>query len=83
MYVSGVYFYLLIYRSYLGMTVLWLDSSTLERLSMALSCRRVHGRHTYDVLAAGIEAVLDEFSIKNKTSIMITDNGSNFLKAFR
>lgn len=65
------------------MTVHWLDPLTLERQSKGLSCRRIHGRHTYDVLAEAIEAILDEFEIKSKTTMMITDNGSNFLKAFR
>ncbi|XP_054290241.1 uncharacterized protein LOC129005396 [Macrosteles quadrilineatus] len=65
------------------MTIHWLDPSTLERRSMGIGCRRILGQHTYDVIADAIESILDDFEIKNKCSMMITDNGSNFLRAFR
>lgn len=70
-------------RSYLGMTVHWIDPTTMDRKSMGISCRRILGRHTYDILADAIESVLEDYGIKSKTSMIVTDNGSNFIKAFR
>ena len=43
-------------RSYLGMTVHWIDPSTLKCCKAAIACARITGRHTYDVLAAKIES---------------------------
>lgn len=39
-------------RSYLGMTIHWLDHDTLERKSKGLACHRLEGRHTYDQCCA-------------------------------
>ena len=69
-------------KAFIGITVHWLDSE-LKRKSAALACRRIVGRHTYDVIASSIEEILVEFRIHNKTSGATTDNGSNFVKAFR
>lgn len=38
---------------------------------------------SYKVIANVIGEVLDEFNISTKTVCVTTDNGSNFLKAFR
>ena len=43
-------------RSYLGMTVHWIDSSTLKCCKAVIACAQITGRHTYDVLAAKIES---------------------------
>ena len=69
-------------RSYLGMTVHWVDSTTLKRCKAALCCTRVVGRHTYDVLAAKIEHVHRSYGLTRKVTATVTDNGSNFVKAF-
>ena len=68
-------------KSFIGITAHWIDSE-LKRRSVALACRRLIGRHTYDVIAEKMEDVLVEFSIHNKTTAATTDNGSNFVKAF-
>ena len=68
-------------KSFIGLTAHWIDSE-LKRRSVALACRRLIGRHTYDVIAEKMEDVLVEFSIHNKTTGATTDNGSNFVKAF-
>ncbi|XP_018369951.1 PREDICTED: uncharacterized protein LOC108765643 [Trachymyrmex cornetzi] len=70
-------------RSYLGMTVHWINPETLERESAALACRRIKGKHTYDVLAQAINSVFLEYHIQNKVCGTTTDNGSNFVKAFQ
>ncbi|XP_018309187.1 uncharacterized protein, partial [Mycetomoellerius zeteki] len=70
-------------RSYLGITVHWINPETLERESAALACRRIKGKHTYDVLAQAISSVFLEYHIQNKVCGTTTDNGSNFVKAFQ
>lgn len=68
-------------RSFLGMTVHWLGSD-LSRCSACLAVRRVIGSHTFDVIAKLIDSIHKEFGISSKVNCTITDNGSNFLKAF-
>ncbi|XP_065319872.1 uncharacterized protein LOC135927658 [Gordionus sp. m RMFG-2023] len=70
-------------RSYIGITVHWIDVEKLERLSAILACQRLQGRHTYDVISKALTAVFKEFHIQNKNICTITDNASNFSKAFR
>ena len=65
------------------MTAHWLDPSTLERCSVALACRQIKGPHTFDVLGSALHEIHSEFGIQNKIVRTTTDNGSNFLKAFR
>lgn len=69
-------------RSYLGMTVHWIDAVIIQRKSAALTCLRVTGRHTYDIIAASVESIHNKYSISAKVTMTITDNGSNFVKAF-
>ena len=38
------------HRSYLGMTVHWIDTDTLKRCKAAIACLRITGHHTYDVI---------------------------------
>lgn len=61
----------------------WINPITLKRESAALACRRMKGRHTFDVLAKEINSVFLEYYIQNKVCCVTTDNGSNFVKAFR
>lgn len=69
-------------RSFLGVTIHWINQETLTICSGALACRRIKGRHTYDVLAEMLENVHRDFNIKDKVTVTTTDNGSNFVKAF-
>ncbi|MCI4382876.1 hypothetical protein PGIGA_G00019840, partial [Pangasianodon gigas] len=64
-------------------TAHWVDPNSLERCSVALACRQLKGPHTFDVLACALNDILSEFGIQNKVVRTTTDNGSNFLKAFR
>lgn len=61
----------------------WIEPITLERNSQALACRRMIGHHSYDNIAEYIDKVLNEFNKQNKTTLVVTDNASNFVKAFR
>ena len=69
-------------KSFLGVTAHTLDKDG-KRHSFAIACRRLTGRHTYDVLAEALEAVHVEFNIQFKVLGTVTDNGSNFCKAFK
>lgn len=70
-------------RSYFGVTCHWIDKRTLERCSAALACTRLKGRHTYDAVASKLNEIHAEYKIQTKVRSTVTDNGSNFVKAFR
>ena len=70
-------------KGFFGMTAHWIDPNTLQRCKAALSCSRLTGRNTYDVLAERIESVHRQFGLNGKVTATITDNGSNFVKAFK
>ena len=64
------------------MTVQWIASDNMQRKKAVLACRRLKGRHTYDVLANIIQKIHWEFEIDGKVCMTTTDNDSNFVKAF-
>lgn len=70
-------------RSFLGITAHWLDAGTFKRHSAALACRQLKGSHTFDVLANALHDIHLEYDIRDKIVRTTTDNGSNFIKAFR
>jgi len=69
-------------KSYLGMTVHWIDED-LTRKSVALGCRRFIGSHTYDKIGELISELHGQFDLDiRKVLCTVTDNASNFRKAF-
>ncbi|XP_060759975.1 uncharacterized protein LOC132870355 [Neoarius graeffei] len=71
-------------RSYLGVTMHWIDNKSLKWRKAAIACRRFRGRHTYDKIATEIEDIFSEYGLTHdKIMARVTDNGSNFVKAFR
>lgn len=70
-------------RSVLGITAHWLDPSSFKRHSVALTCRQLKGSYTFDVLAGALNDIHVESEIPEKSVRTTTDNGSNFIKAFR
>jgi hypothetical protein len=68
---------------FLGVTVHWLDPITLARRSAVLGLKRIVGSHTHDVLAASLARIHSDFGLRvEKITSTVTDNGSNFVKAF-
>ena len=60
------------------MTAHWIDPNTLQHCNAALSCSRLTGHNTYDVLAERRESIHRPFDLSGK----VTDNGSNFFRHF-
>ncbi|CAG9825726.1 unnamed protein product [Phaedon cochleariae] len=70
-------------RSFMGVTLHWIDAN-LERHSVALACKRFSGIHDYKNIGEMLENINLKFGIKSTQIIAtVTDNGSNFVKAFR
>uniref|UniRef100_A0A667WTV6 HAT C-terminal dimerisation domain-containing protein n=1 Tax=Myripristis murdjan TaxID=586833 RepID=A0A667WTV6_9TELE len=69
-------------RSFMGITSHWINPTTLQRQKAALACKRIKGRHTYDVVASEIDHIHSLYGVSTKVTSTITDNGSNFVKAF-
>lgn len=71
-------------RSFMGVTCHWIDPEFLIRKSAALACRRFTGAHTYDRIAELLCDINDEFGLSpSKVIATVTDNGANFVKAFK
>lgn len=70
-------------KSFLVITVHWIDQKTLERKSKVLCCRRFHSPHDNETIAGMVSSIYDEFGITNKVLCTVTDNASNSVKAFQ
>uniref|UniRef100_A0A8C9X4J4 BED-type domain-containing protein n=1 Tax=Sander lucioperca TaxID=283035 RepID=A0A8C9X4J4_SANLU len=71
-------------KSFMGVTVHWIDADTLKRKKAAIACRRFRGRHTYDAIATELEDIFSQYGLTyDKVTACVTDNGSNFVKAFK
>ncbi|XP_064487420.1 uncharacterized protein LOC135399623 [Ornithodoros turicata] len=70
-------------RAYLAATVSWLNPESLARKSAVLVCRRMQGKISYDRIADVLGETFERFALHGKITKVVTDNGSNFVKAFR
>ena len=70
-------------RSFIGVTAHWIEPQTLTRRCAALACKQLKGSHTFTALASALNDIHTEFNIREKITRTTTDNGSNFVKAFR
>ncbi|XP_056453390.1 uncharacterized protein LOC130388084 [Gadus chalcogrammus] len=70
-------------RGFIGVTAHWFNPQTMQRSCAALACKQLKGSHTFYALAGALNDIHTEFNIREKIVRTTTDNGSNFLKAFR
>lgn len=70
------------HKSYMGVTVHWVDADTLDRKSNVLCCRLFESPHTGDRIASMLNSIYTEFDIDHKIFATVTDNASNFVRAF-
>ena len=70
------------HKSYIGMTLHWICSTTRKRMHAVLACSRLKGSHTYDVLKEAMMDILCKFHLEAKVVRLTKDTGSNFVKAF-
>ncbi|XP_018493941.1 uncharacterized protein LOC108863814 [Galendromus occidentalis] len=69
-------------RSFLGMTVHWIDGQ-YNRRSAPLVCKRFRGTHSFERIADLVSEIHESYNLPpSKISATVTDNGSNFIKAF-
>lgn len=70
-------------KSFMGVTVHWVDEESLKRMSKVLCCRRFLSPHDNERIAILLNAIYNDFSISDKILCTVTDNASNFVKAFK
>lgn len=56
---------------------------TLQRNKAARACKRIRGRHTYDLIGSEIEELHSSYGLHGKVVATVTDNASNLSEAFR
>ncbi|CAL8121248.1 unnamed protein product [Orchesella dallaii] len=66
----------------MGVTVHWIDEN-FKRNSAVLTLSRFVGSHTNDKIADLLIKCFNFYQISRKIVLVITDNASNFIKAFR
>ncbi|KAJ6643524.1 hypothetical protein Bhyg_08486, partial [Pseudolycoriella hygida] len=70
-------------RAFIGVTAHWICDETLKRKHYALSCKRIIGKQTGEVLATKIEEIINFYGLNGKVVRIITDDGKNYIKAFK
>lgn len=72
------------HESNLGVTCHFLDIDTCARKSVALNCSRFYYPHTNERIAEQIQMLYAKYGLDaRKIVATVTDNASNFVKAFR
>jgi len=66
----------------MGVIIHFVQPETLQMVSSALVCRRFKGEHTGAKIAHLLAGIFEEFQIDAKLQNVVTDNASNFAKAF-
>lgn len=61
----------------------WINTNNFHYDKAATVCKQLKERHTYDVIATEIELIHSVYGLSRKDTATVTDNGTNFLKAFK
>ena len=70
-------------RSFIGMTVHYIDPIAFERRSYAIACERFKGSHDQVSIAEKVEQIHNRYYLPTKKIVRtISDNASNFTAAF-
>lgn len=71
-------------KSFMGMTLHYIDDESLKRVSKLLALRRFTGKHMYVTVANSINTIHKDYELDaKKITDTVTDSASNFDKAFR
>jgi hypothetical protein len=70
-------------RSFLGMTVHWINVASLKREKAVLGIKEVVVQQTGTYLAKAMMDLQTEFGLSNKVVTTTTDNGTNYVSAFK
>lgn len=70
-------------RSFLGMTVHWVDSTSLKREKAVLGIKEITVKQSGAYLAKAMIGLHLEFGLSSKVISTTTDNGSNYVAAFK
>lgn len=72
------------HRSFMGVTAHYLDPTALQRKSVALACTRFPHPHNNERITEQLQLIYATYQIRSsKVVATVTDNASNFVKAFR
>lgn len=61
----------------------WINTNNFHYDKAATVCKQLKERHTYDVIASEIELIHSVYGLSRKDTATVTDNRTNFLKAFK
>lgn len=71
-------------RSYVAVSIHYIDDKTFERMSFLLTCQDFPSPHTHEHIAERLQMLYHEFSLKPSSIVAsVTDNGSNFVCTFK
>lgn len=71
-------------RSFLGVSIHYIDEQTFERNSFVLTCQDFPSPHTHERIAERLQILYHKFSLKPSSIVAsVTDNGSNFVCTFK
>lgn len=71
-------------RSFLGVSIHYIDDESFERKSLVLCCEDFPRPHTHQHIAERVQMLYEKFSLMPSSIVAsVTDNGSNFVCAFK
>lgn len=71
------------HTSYMGVTIHYINETTLKLVSKVLCCRHFPSPHTNTRIANILHSITEAFGITKKVIGCVTDNASNFVCAFK